>query len=178
MEKLYFVTGNQGKFKEAQKFIPELEMFDIDLPEIQELDSEEIIRHKLREAQAERDGNFVVEDISFQLPALNGLPGPLIKWFLKTIGKEGVYDLVKEKEDHSACVICEIGLLYKGKMHFFKGEVKGQIVAPRGEYGFGWDPIFKPEGSKRTFGQMPRARKADYSMRIKAFKKVKDFLVK
>ncbi len=90
---LYFITGSENKFKEAQAIIPALERVDIDLPEIQEIDARRIIEGKLSAAFAHHLGPFVVEDTSLYLDGLSGLPGPLIKWFLKTIGPEGIFKL-------------------------------------------------------------------------------------
>ena len=67
-----------------------MEQSDIDLTEIQSVDPKEIIEHKLNEAKKHMKGNLVVEDTSLYFEALNGLPGPLIKWFLKTVGNEGL----------------------------------------------------------------------------------------
>ena len=86
---LYFITGNKGKLVEVQEIISSVEQLDIDLPEIQDIDAQEIIRAKLEEAQKHHQGQFIVEDTSLYLDCLNGLPGPLIKWFMKTIGNDG-----------------------------------------------------------------------------------------
>jgi inosine/xanthosine triphosphate pyrophosphatase family protein len=79
--KIQFITGNKNKFAEAQKIISNLEQLDVDLPEIQEIDAKKVIEAKLQEARNLFEGEFVVEDTSLYLDCLNGLPGPLIKWF-------------------------------------------------------------------------------------------------
>ena len=61
-------------------------------------------------------------------------------------------------------------------MHYFDAEMSGTIVRPRGENGFGWDPIFQPLGSLKTLGEMSFEEKNVISMRITALKKLKDFL--
>ena len=85
---LYFITGSKGKFTEVQFIIPNLKQLNIDLPEIQELDARKIIEAKLQSAFEHHAGEFIVEDTSLYLDCLNGLPGPLIKWFIKTIKNE------------------------------------------------------------------------------------------
>ena len=92
---LYFITGNKNKFEEAKAMIPSLQQLDMDLVEIQSTDAHEIIRAKLNEALKYHEGELIVEDTSLYLSCLNGLPGPLIKWFLKSIGNEGIYNLTK-----------------------------------------------------------------------------------
>jgi len=86
---IYFVTGNKNKFEEIKSIIPELIQLDLEVPEIQELDAKEVIKFKLTEAVKIHQGRFIVEDTSLYLDCLKGLPGPLIKWFMKTIGGKG-----------------------------------------------------------------------------------------
>lgn len=176
---IYFVTSNKGKFAEAKQIVPELELLEIDLPEEQEVDQQKIVAAKLELASKKHDGAFVVEDTGFYLDCLPGLPGPLIKWFLKTIGRGGIYDICKNFDNFGAKGISILGYRdEKGNIQFFKGEVKGEVVLERGEDGFGWDPVFVPEGADRTFAEMDTAEKNEISMRRKAFEQLKDYLVK
>ena len=85
--KIYFVTGNKNKLKEVQMIMPEVESLELDLPEIQELDHKKVVEYKLNEAKKYKPGlNLMVEDLSVEVDGMNGLPGPLIKWFLKSVG--------------------------------------------------------------------------------------------
>lgn len=175
--KIQFITGNANKFKEAQKIISELEQLDIDLPEIQEIDAHEVIKAKLIEAQKHHGGVFVVEDTSLYLDCLNGLPGPLIKWFEKTIGNEGLYDIAKKYDDYGAQAKTIVGYSDEsGNIEFFEGMLEGKIVSPRGENDFGWSPIFELENIGKTFAQMSAEEKNDVSMRKIAFEQLKKFL--
>lgn len=174
MDKIYFVTGNKNKFEEASSIIPSLIQKDIDLPEIQSLDVREVIKYKL-EVVFKEIGPCIVEDQSLLFEGLNGLPGPLIKWFLKSIGNEGLVNFSKLGTGQ-AQVIALLGL-YDGKeMSYFEGTQKGTIVAPRGENGFGWDPIFQPDGSDKTFGEITSEEKNAISFRKIAFEKLKEYL--
>ncbi|MFH1325293.1 MAG: non-canonical purine NTP pyrophosphatase [archaeon] len=177
---LYFMTGNHEKFNEAKLLIPEIEMLALDLPEIQGMNTREIIENKLLEAAKVRKGvELFCEDTSLGINCLNGFPGPLIKWFLQTIGNRGIYELVSRYEDNSAYARCVIGYLdKKGAMYFFEGEVQGRIVQPRGESSFGWDPIFQPSGYDMTFAEMGIGEKNKISHRIIALNKLKDYLEK
>ena len=65
-----------------------------------------------------------------------------------------------------------------GEISFFEGNTKGTIVAPRGTEGFGWDPIFQPEGYEKTFAELGVEEKNKFSMRRIAVEKVKEFLNK
>jgi len=92
---LYFITGNKNKFAEVSAILPSVEQIDIDLPEVQDIDAKEIIKAKLLEALNHKQAKFIVEDTSLYFNCLNGLPGPLIKWFMKTVGNEGLFNMVK-----------------------------------------------------------------------------------
>lgn len=174
---LYFLTGNANKFQEAQSILGELAQLDIDLPEIQGIDAREVIKAKLLEALNHQQGEFIVEDTSLYLDSLNGLPGPLIKWFLKTIGNEGLFNLVEKLGNDKAQAKTFIGYAKSPEeIYYFEGEIKGKIVQPIGDLGFGWDPIFMPEGFDKTFAQMSGEEKNSLSMRKIALGKLKDFL--
>jgi non-canonical purine NTP pyrophosphatase (RdgB/HAM1 family) len=177
---LYFITGNKNKFREAKEIIPEIEQIDFDLLEIQEIDSKKIIENKLNEALKQNPGEmFFCEDVSLNINCLNGLPGPLIKWFLKSLGTEGIYKLVKKYEDKLATAKVTIGYSNANKkLIFFSGEIKGEIVKPRGEKNFGWDPIFQPKGYDKTFAEMSLDEKNKISMRKEALLKLKSYLEK
>src|SRR5688572_25124978 len=110
MAKVIFITGNKGKFEEAKSIIPDLEQLDLDLVEVQGIDPAEIIKHKLVEARPKVEGNIIVEDVSLVFNALNGLPGPLIKWFLKTLGNDGLYRLAGKFNNFDAVLKVTIGL--------------------------------------------------------------------
>ncbi len=167
---LYFVTGNINKFNEARKIIPCLKQLDMDLVEVQEIDAQRIIEAKLLEAQKTCAGAMIVEDTSLDLACINGLPGPLIKWFIASIGTEGIYDLVQKYGNDRAMARTIIGHMTEdGRMYFYEGVVKGRIVSPRGQEGFGWDHIFMPDGHDRTYAEMPTEEKNACSSRATAF---------
>ena len=120
---------------------------------------------------------MIVEDTSLYFDALNGLPGPLIKWFLKTIGTDGLYEIASKLGNTRAQAKTIIGYAKDANhIEFFEGVIEGEIVAPAGDGGFGWDPIFKPSGYDKTFGQMSRPEKNSFSMRKIAFEKLRNHL--
>lgn len=171
---LYFITGSRHKFAEIKDVITDIEQVDIDLDELQDIDPKKIIDHKLKEAFKHHSGPFIVEDTSLYLDCLNGLPGPLIKWFIKTVGRDGLVGITQKFNNAKATARTIIGYAKsKNELHFFEGEIHGKIVAPRGENGFGWDPIFQPEGHDKTFAEMPVK---NMSMRRLATQKLREFL--
>jgi len=176
---IYFITGNENKFREAKKIMPELVQLSIDLPEIQDINSENIIKEKLKEAIKHKQGEFIVEDGSFYMDCLNGLPGPLIKWFVKALGDKGIYELAKKYNNFKAEVKVTIGYARNSEdIHFFEGSIKGKIVPPTGPPKFGWDTIFVPENHEKSFGQMTLEEKNSISHRKIALEKLKEYLKK
>ena len=174
---IYFITGNIGKLSEAKSVIGDIEGYDVDLPEIQEIDAHAIIRAKLLEGLKHKDGELVVEDTSLYFDALNGLPGPLIKWFLNTIGADGLYNLAEKLGNTKAYAKSIIGYAKNAdKIEFFEGVIEGVIVPPVGDNGFGWDAIFKPTGHDKTFAEMDFDEKNSISMRKAAFQRLKEYL--
>lgn len=174
---LYFITGNKNKFSEAKAILGEVEQLEIDLPEIQSADAHEIIRAKLQEALHHHNGEFLIEDTSLYFDCLNGLPGPLIKWFLGALGNTGLANLAEKLGQTGAEAKTIVGYAKNhDELFFFEGAVRGHIVAPRDETTFGWDPIFLPDGYKKTFAEMSRDEKNGISMRRIALNKLKEFL--
>lgn len=170
---IYFITGSENKFNEAKAIMPALERVDIDLPEIQEIDAHSIITAKLEAAFEHHSGPFVVEDTSLYLQSLNGLPGPLIKWFMKTIGNDGLVKIAASLGSDRATAKTIIGYASaRGESVFFEGAVEGRIVPVRGSEGFGWDPIFLPDGYDHTFAEMTPEEKNGLSMRRAAFEQL------
>ena len=174
---LYLITGNKDKFTEVKEILTVVEQLDIDLPEIQHIDAKEVIKAKLLEALNHKEGEFIVEDTSLYIDCLNGLPGPLAKWFLKAIGNDGLFEIVERLGRTGAEAKTIVGYAKSHEeIYYFEGNIKGKIVSPRGNFGFGWDQIFQPEGSRKTFAEMTLEEKNQISMRRIALNHLKEFL--
>jgi non-canonical purine NTP pyrophosphatase (RdgB/HAM1 family) len=176
---LYLITCNRDKFTEFKAILKSVEVkqSDVELPEIQDVDPRNIVRAKLAEGLRHERGNIAVEDTSLHLRCMNGMPGPLVKWFLKSIGPGGIYKIADRFGDYSAEARCTIGYAApKGGVHFFEGRVSGKVVSPRGTNGFGWDVIFVPKGHSKTFGEMSFEEKNSISHRRLAIDKLSTFL--
>ncbi len=180
LDKITFVTGNKAKIREVERIlnIP-LEISEIELDEIQELDLGKIALHKLNQAFEIVKKPVIIDDVSVEINAWNGFPGPLIKWLLK-VGDNNASVLLKLLEnetDRSAIAKLAVGFHDGNKAHVFIGEVKGTIAPEiKGENGFGWDPVFIPDGHNQTFAEMEPKIKDSMSHRGKALKKFSDFL--
>jgi non-canonical purine NTP pyrophosphatase (RdgB/HAM1 family) len=176
MKPIYFITGNKDKLREVRALLPVVQGVDMELAEIQELDPQKIIAAKLAEAQRYQPGTCMVEDTSLFLDAMNGLPGPLSKWFLKAIGVDGIFALTRTFGTRATARTI-IGYIEEdGSVYFFEGVLPGTVVAPRGTDGFGWDPIFQPDGFDKTFAEMTLAEKSQWSMRRLAVEGLRRYL--
>ena len=174
---LYFITGNKNKFTEVSAILPNVKQLDIDLPEIQDVDAREIVKAKLLEALNHRQAEFIIEDTSLYFDCLNGLPGPLIKWFMKTIGNDGLFNIVEKLGNNKAEAKTIIGYAKNpDEIYYFEGSIRGTIVSPKGKRDFGWDPIFQPNGYSRSFAELTQEEKNNISMRRIALDKLKEFI--
>ncbi len=176
MKEIIFVTGNDHKFREFQNKLKEFELKreNVDLTEIQG-DSEEIIKHKAKEAFRILKKPCLVEDTSFGFRAWNYLPGPYAKDFHKKIGVENFYNLLKEDKFAKATTYIAY-TKSEEEIIIVKGEVRGEIVKQRIDNGFNFDRIFVPEGYEKTFSEMTIEKKNEISQRGKAIDELKKVL--
>ena len=167
---LVFVTSRAEKALEAARLGFEIERLDLDLPEPQALDPSEIVEAKARAAYARLERPVLVEDSGLAIRAWGGFPGALVKWVEKSAGVENLARMLDPFPDRGATAICAIAFCDGGEVVAARGETTGTIApAPRGAGGFGWDVIFVPEGSSRTFAEMAPEEKDRVSHRRRAW---------
>src|SRR3712207_9254148 len=98
--RVLFVTTNEDKRREAQRILRvELERAALEVPEVQALDFAEVVLHKARAARQVLGSPpypVLVEDSGLAVGAWNGLPGALTKWFLSSVGNEGILGMLSE----------------------------------------------------------------------------------
>jgi non-canonical purine NTP pyrophosphatase (RdgB/HAM1 family) len=175
---LTFITGNAAKAEQLSRYLDmPVDHKKIDLAEIQSLNLAEIIEHKAKEAYKQVKSPVLVEDVSLTFNVLGKLPGPLIKWFLTELNNDGLCQLLNSNKNRSAKAEVMFGLFDGKKLHSFHGEMEGKIAkTSKGEQGFGWDPIFIPQGSRKTWGEMTPDEQKETSIRRIALKKLEAFL--
>lgn len=169
-DRINFATSNQGKLREVSALYPNINTLKIDLPEIQTLDPKLLIEEKLKAANKLGYDSVMVEDTSLNFNCLSGLPGTFIKFFLENLKAAGLANLVLKYQDHTATAITSFGYAKQGKYYYSVSKLHGSIVNPRGNFGFGWDCIFMPEGQSQTLAEMKLEEKSIISPRAKAFK--------
>jgi XTP/dITP diphosphohydrolase len=176
-----FVTSNPNKAREAAEILGvEMRSVGLDLPELQALDVAQVAVAKAAAARAtlgDPDSPVLVEDSGLVIDAWNGLPGALTKWFLRSVGNEGLLKMLSGEENRSARAVCAVAIaVADGSVRVFVGEVEGNIATePRGSGGFGWDPIFVPEGHTETYAELG-PRKHAVSHRARALKAARQAL--
>ena len=181
MNKILFATSNLNKLSEAREILKgiEIEGVDLKIDEVQSLDSVEVASKKARGYYEQLKTPLFVDDNALVFEALgNMLPGAYIADFSKALNNDGLIDLIRDKENRNAVARVVIVFIDEdGIDHSFTGEVKGTITnETRGENGFGWDAIFIPSGSKKTYAEMSEDEKNSISMRKIALNKFKEWL--
>lgn len=175
---LLFATGNENKLREASQILGfEVIGIEINVPEIQDIEVDNIIESKARAVYEKVKQPIIVEDTGLYFESMNGFPGALIKWVLKSMGNDGAIKMLCNMEHRKAYAKTSIGYFDGNEFYAFSGIIKGEISEKQaGENGFGWDMIFKPEGHNKTFAEMTDEEKNNISMRKIAFEKLKEFL--
>ena len=174
-----FVSTNPGKFREARAV---LRPFGVDLRwrrrELPEPQADTLAEVALSKLEGVRDlpGFVLIEDSGLFIPSLAGFPGVYSAHFLKTWKFDPILELLRHRDRRA--YFRTVAALRRGRRHWtFTGEVRGSIALhPAGRNGFGYDPIFVPDGWTRTFAEVPPGAKDRISHRARAIRKVGRFL--
>ena len=177
---IVFITGNQHKADYLQKMLGlPLEHQKVDLDELQSTSLDEIVAHKVKQAYEIVQKPVLVDDVSLGFTALNGLPGPFIKYFVEADdGLEKLCRMLDGFEDRAARAECTIGYYDGTHLELIRGGLDGTIALhPKGEGGFGWDKIFCPVGyDGRTRAELILEEDEKTYQTIKPIAKLRDFL--
>jgi len=182
--KLVLASHNPGKLKEIAELLAPFKVDvvsagSLGLPEPEETEKTFIGNARLKAVAAATASGLpaLSDDSGMEVMALNRDPGIYsARWagpskdFAMAMAK--VLGLLKGKDDRRARFVSALALAWPdGHCDEFEGDVWGQIVdAPKGTRGFGYDPIFRPDGYDETFGEMEPARKHEMSHRAVAFR--------
>ena len=192
LQNLVIATHNKGKVREINDLLAPFGVsvksaLDMDLPEPEETENSFIGNAllKARAAASVSGMTALADDSGLEVFALGGEPGIYsARWAENPQTKERdfAYAMNKVKNrlealktsDYSARFVCVLALVSPvGEEQVFEGEVRGHLeFPPRGENGFGYDPIFVANGESITFGEMDAAKKHKMSHRADAFKKL------
>ncbi|MDY6775159.1 MAG: XTP/dITP diphosphatase [Halobacteria archaeon] len=174
---MLFVTGNEGKAREAQEILGdevEVDRVEYDYAEIQSDSLEEIAVRGVKECYDEFGEEVFVDDSGLFVEGLGGFPGPYSSYVYSTLGNDGVLKAVESAEDRSASFRCVVAYTDGDEVRTFEGRVEGRIThEKRGDGGFGFDPIF--EHDAKTFAEMSSEEKNEVSHRRRAFERLADW---
>lgn len=203
---LLFVSENKDKYLELKNYLDrsiysnQIKLINVkphyDINEIQSLDRNQIVLHKIIDAlrsskdsilhyliqdvEENNDYWLMVEDTSFCIDNQGGFPGPFIKYYLKSQSLKQISNTNWGSKAQSI-VTLGIGKLNKNadihSQRVFEGIINGVIVTEQGSNGFGYDPIFRPDGSICTNAAMNMNEKELFNPRIEGFKKIISYLV-
>lgn len=175
---IYFITDNRGKVSEARAILGKLgiEVRQLSLKklEIQDEDVSTIVLYSIKDLMKKHKGPLMVEDTELHVRALSGFPGPYSSYVYRTIGVEGILKLLEGVKDRKAYFRSAVAYYDDSTgIQVFTGTVYGVISEePRGDRGFGFDPIFIPAGRKKTFAEMELDEKSEISHRGRALRKL------
>lgn len=167
------VSHNEGKIKEIQAVLNDfnikLKKCNVEKIEIQDNDIDKIAIFAALNAYQIIKEPLLVDDSALYIRSLNNFPGAYTSFVFQTIGIKGILKLMEGVNDRYA--IFKTSLVYVDEKGYklFNGIVEGNIAfEPRGNKGFGFDPIFIPLNSNKTFSEMDIEEKNKYSHRSMA----------
>lgn len=189
MNTLVFATHNQHKLLEVKKLLPETirlkSLTDISFTDEIEETADTLEGNALLKARYiyQKTGlNCFADDSGLEVASLHGAPGVYSARYAgpQKNDQDNMDKLLcelKNKENRSACFKTVIALILNGQEHVFIGQVDGEIISEkRGDQGFGYDPVFVPNGFHQTFAEMSPEEKNAISHRAEAVKKLVSFL--
>jgi len=177
---IFFATNNFHKFNEARRVLAEYKiavgMLRVKALEIQSDSLSDIAQASVIEAFRRCRLPVIVEDAGLFVDVLNGFPGPYSAYVYKTVGNAGLLKLMGKvayrKATFKSAIVYYDG---QGAPVCFEGEAAGKITSEErvgnGKSGFGFDPIFQPHGSAKTFAEMDVEAKNGFSHRANAVRK-------
>ena len=188
---LVFASNNEHKIKEINSLLGDsfklLSLHDIniseDIPEEEpQLEGNALSKARFVYNASRRD--VFADDTGLEIAALNGLPGVHSARFAgenkdSSANIEKVFSMLGDTMKREARFRTVIALILDKKEYLFEGIITGTITrTKKGTKGFGYDPIFVPDGKICTFAEMDLAEKNTVSHRARAFEKLKEFLLK
>lgn len=189
MSTIVLVTRNLGKFREIRKLMPD----SYNLLDLANMGCEQEISEtgttfsenaliKARYVHDQYKINSLADDSGLEVDALNGEPGVFSARFAgegatDEMNVQKLLDKMRGQSNRKARFKCVLALILDGEEHLFDGSVEGQIALKAGgSGGFGYDPVFIPDGYDLTFAELPAELKNAISHRAKALKKLLDFM--
>ncbi|MBT3761141.1 MAG: RdgB/HAM1 family non-canonical purine NTP pyrophosphatase [Candidatus Nitrosopelagicus sp.] len=177
---LFFASSNEHKFEEVQRILSNLgvniKLFKTTLEEIQSNSLNEIAKRKAIDAFTKIQKPILIEDDGLFINSLNGFPGPYSSYAYDTIGNTGIIQLLENTELRDAKFVAIIAYCNGiDEVKLFESSIPGKISKEIEKGGWGYDPIFIPDGESKTFANV--SDKDKFSHRSASLKKFSDWFM-
>jgi len=191
--RIVLATGNKGKIKEFKKLLPNDDViaFSEILGEMEIIEDADTFKgnaiikaQTIFEKLQDEDAIVISDDSGITVPAINNEPGIYSARYagVNASDKDNLYKLIdelnkKDIKETSAYYTACIAIVYKNEIYTVHGWMHGQVInQTRGEKGFGYDPMFVPNGFNETLGELPHETKQAFSHRSQALELAKKVL--
>ena len=177
---VFFASSNEHKFEEAQRILSTLgvniKLFKTTLEEIQSNSLNEIAKRKAIDAFTKIQKPVIIEDDGLFINSLNGFPGPYSSYAYDTIGNTGIIQLLENTELRDAKFVAIIAYCNGiDEVKLFESSIPGKISKEIEKGGWGYDPIFIPDGESKTYANV--SDKDKFSHRSASLKKFSDWFM-
>tara|TARA_B110000263_G_scaffold178588_1_gene156246 strand:- start:89 stop:646 length:558 start_codon:yes stop_codon:yes gene_type:complete len=156
--KLFFASSNSHKFEEAKRILSKIEidltLFKTKLEEIQSDSLAQIATRKARDAYTKVQKPVIIEDDGLFIDSLDGFPGPYSSYAYDTIGNKGILKLLENHKVRDAKFVAIIAYCNGDVIHLFESSIPGKISSIIEQGGWGYDPIFIPDGESKTYANV------------------------
>ena len=159
LSELFFASSNENKFQEAERILTNLgvkvNFSKTTLEEIQSSSLSEIAEQKAISAYELIQKPVIIEDDGLFINSLNGFPGPYSSYVYDTIGNKGIMDLLENSKVRDAKFVSIIAYLGGSDgVKLFESSIPGKISSVIEKGGWGYDPIFIPDGESKTYANV------------------------
>lgn len=180
MKDVVFVTGNPNKAAYFAELVGlPIDHHKVELDEIQSLDVAEVAERKARQAYDILKRPVLVEDQGMYLPALGGFPGPFVKFMVDDGDRVDILSRILDGFSNRSAESRTVFVYFDGsEVRKFEGVLYGEIAKePRGDGGWGWDPVFIPRGyGGRTRAELTKEEDHETYLIAKPIEAVGEFL--
>ena len=180
LSELYFVSSNTHKFEEVQRILSDfgvdISLFKTTLEEIQSSSLSKIAERKAIDAYTKVQKPVIIEDDGLFIDSLDGFPGPYSSYVYDTIGIKGIIRLLENTELRDAKFVAIIAYCNGvDDVQLFESSIPGKVSSLIEEGGWGYDPIFVPDGETKTYANV--TNKDKLSHRAASLKKFSDWFM-
>ena len=159
LSELFFASSNEHKFQEAERILVNLGMqinlYKTTLEEIQSNDLNDIAEKKAINAYDLIQKPVIIEDDGLFIDSLDGFPGPYSSYVYDTIGNKGIMKLLENSEIRAAKFVSIIAYCDNAcGVKLFESSIPGKISSVLEKGGWGYDPIFIPDGESKTYANV------------------------